>query len=182
MTNSYASTPSDAATLTVLVPPTTFSQHPASPSVCEFESVELCATASNGTPPISYQWQHYVGGTWQNVTGAQSSCYSIPSVDPVDAGQYRCRASNTCGSAYSNTGTLAVKARAKADFLCDDDVDQEDFSHFQLCLTGEAIYVTDPACEDADLDGDNDVDADDFGRFANCFSGVDVLPDLACAD
>ena len=40
----------------------------------------------------------------------------------------------------------------------DYDVDQADFGLLQECLTGQDVPITDPDCEDADLDGDDDLE------------------------
>jgi len=74
-------------------------------------------------------------------------------------------------------------ALAVADFDGDGDVDQEDFGHFQQCLTGPSVPVTDPNCMDANFDadvGDIDVDHDDFTVFQACLSGAGVPADPDC--
>ncbi|MHC4796675.1 MAG: DUF4091 domain-containing protein, partial [Planctomycetota bacterium] len=68
------------------------------------------------------------------------------------------------------------------DFDGDFDVDMEDFGHFQACLTGPAVPVTDPNCPDAKLDGDSDVDQDDYAIFQDCMTGTNVIGDPHCAD
>jgi len=68
------------------------------------------------------------------------------------------------------------------DFDRDGDVDLADFGHFQACLTGPAVEVTDPNCLDADLDGDSHVDQGDCGIFQGCMSGSHVPADPNCAD
>ncbi len=68
----------------------------------------------------------------------------------------------------------------RADFDGDCDVDQEDFGHLQVCLSGPSIPQDDPECQDAKLDADNDVDRDDFVIFEGCLSGADVPADPAC--
>ncbi len=67
------------------------------------------------------------------------------------------------------------------DFDGDSDVDQEDFGHLQVCLSGPGVAQTDPDCQDANLDGDNDVDHDDYGIFQECMSGADTPADPKCA-
>lgn len=69
-----------------------------------------------------------------------------------------------------------------ADFDNDGDVDQADFGHLQLCLSGAGVPTSDPQCENAHLDDDEDVDLDDFGIFQSCMSGADVLADMNCSD
>ena len=88
-----------------------------------------------------------------------------------------------CGSATSNQAVLTVgPAGVPGDLDGDGDVDQEDFGHFQACLTGLAVPVTDPDCQEANLDGDSDVDLDDFIVFQQCLSGANVPADLNCTD
>ena len=69
-----------------------------------------------------------------------------------------------------------------ADFDDDEDVDAEDFGHFQLCLTGVGVPQDVVACQDAKLDTDNDVDNDDFLVFQACMSGPGIAADVDCAN
>ena len=64
---------------------------------------------------------------------------------------------------------------AAGDFDRDNDVDQEDFGHFQACLVGTAMRYA-AGCADADLDGDTDVDTADFSIFQTCISGANAPP------
>ena len=66
------------------------------------------------------------------------------------------------------------------DFDWVDDVDMEDFGHFQSCLSGQGTPQTDPACADARLDDDEDVDQTDLAIFQACFSGPNMPPSPAC--
>jgi hypothetical protein len=91
-------------------------------------------------------------------------------------------ASTGCVSASCATMTVVVEPRVAGDLDGDRDVDQEDFGHFQRCLSGSGVWQTDPACADARLDSDEDVDLDDFTIFQRCMSGSDVLADGDCAD
>jgi hypothetical protein len=70
----------------------------------------------------------------------------------------------------------------RADFDRDGDVDQSDFSHLQICMTGANVFITDLACRNADLDSlpENDVDQSDLARFLSCFAGPDVSATPAC--
>src|SRR5690606_1474222 len=65
-------------------------------------------------------------------------------------------------------------AMAPADLDRDGDVDQDDFGHFQACITGADEPQTLPDCVRARLDDDADVDADDFNLFAACVSGPTI--------
>lgn len=68
----------------------------------------------------------------------------------------------------------------RGDFDGDLDVDQEDFAHLQLCLAGSTVPQSDPACDDANLNGDPFVDAADADLFEACFSGPGVTPPINC--
>jgi len=69
------------------------------------------------------------------------------------------------------------------DFLCDTpgdfdydgDVDQSDFGHFQLCLSGSDNPLT-SGCRSADFDHDSDVDGFDFSGYQPCLSGANEPP------
>jgi lysophospholipase L1-like esterase len=73
---------------------------------------------------------------------------------------------------------LAVRLHLpyRGDFDDDADVDQEDFGHFQICLSGEGVVPDDPSCADANFDGDYDVDQQDLAVFRRCYSGVGAPP------
>ncbi len=88
------------------------------------------------------------------------------------------------GSVMSNQVEIEVRPvpPPPADFDRDGDVDQEDFGHFQACLTGPALPQNDPDCQDAKLDGDSDVDQTDFSIFRGCVSGPNLSADPHCAD
>lgn len=60
------------------------------------------------------------------------------------------------------------------DFDFDTDVDQVDFAHMQLCLSGPQAAQTLPICQDARLDNDSDVDAEDLAIFIGCLSGAAI--------
>ncbi|MHC4445748.1 MAG: SGNH/GDSL hydrolase family protein [Planctomycetota bacterium] len=88
---------------------------------------------------------------------------------------YRVRAYNYLGdSSYSNETT--ANTWAFGDFDGDNDVDQEDFGHFQACMTGIGNPQNDPECLDARLDADGDVDLNDFTIFQNCMNGANHPP------
>jgi uncharacterized lipoprotein YddW (UPF0748 family) len=67
------------------------------------------------------------------------------------------------------------------DFDGDNDVDQVDFGHMQVCLSGTTVPQDASACQDAKNDGDSDVDQEDMGAFIRCLSGPGLPPDLDCA-
>lgn len=66
------------------------------------------------------------------------------------------------------------------DYDDDTDVDQVDFAHLQLCLSGSQVAQTLPDCQDARVDNDSDVDADDMTIFIGCLSGSGVPAEPDC--
>jgi hypothetical protein len=75
---------------------------------------------------------------------------------------------------------VVANARLAGDFDDDSDVDQEDFGHLQICMTGSGREVTDSGCLDAVLDGDGDVDEDDAALFLACLSGPGGQVSASC--
>lgn len=69
---------------------------------------------------------------------------------------------------------------SKADFDRDGDVDQTDFGHVQVCLTGQGSAQEDPGCLDARQDADSDVDQIDVAGVRDCLSGPDVPAEPDC--
>ena len=71
---------------------------------------------ATGKEPLSYRWHHKTegrSGEWQscdveNFPGANSSTFTIPSVQNSNEGSYRCIVSNCTGSATSEYATLTV--------------------------------------------------------------------------
>jgi hypothetical protein len=71
--------------------------------------------------------------------------------------------------------TNTIRVAFPGDFDFDNDVDQKDFGHLQVCFSQFALPA--PAgCEDTDLDRDGDVDRDDFVVFHSCAGGADRPP------
>ncbi len=68
----------------------------------------------------------------------------------------------------------------RADYDHDQDVDQDDFGHLQVCLTGADQTPPLPGCRNADLDRDNDVDQSDVAVFVGCASGPAIPADPIC--
>jgi len=71
---------------------------------------------------------------------------------------------------------------APGDFDLDNDVDQDDFGHLQVCLSGTGVAQTDPACQDAKLAGRSWVDDNDVAVFRRCLSGANNPADPNCAN
>jgi len=69
-------------------------------------------------------------------------------------------------------GLIGVSCRTPfADTDGDSDVDQIDFSVFQLCYTGPGGIASTRECRCMDRDKDTDVDVMDFSAFMNCVTG-----------
>lgn len=66
----------------------------------------LFNVAASGSNPLSYQWKK--NGT--NISGANSSTYTINNVQTTHAGQYTVFISNSFGNVTSNVATLTVTA------------------------------------------------------------------------
>lgn len=77
--------------------------------------------------------------------------------------------------------TYTGPAGIPGDFNHDNDVDQSDFGHLQVCLTGFGQLVTDPDCFDADLDNNQQVDFRDVDVFKKCKSGEGIAATPGCA-
>ena len=105
ITNSAGSVTSDAALLTIIVPPL-ITQPPHSLSVVQGTNIVFSVGVSNlSTLPLSYQWQW--NGT--DVPAATGSSYSKIVVAPTNSGTYSVTVSNVAGST-NISATLAVYA------------------------------------------------------------------------
>jgi hypothetical protein len=77
--------------------------------------------------------------------------------------------------------TYVPPTQYAGDFDQDDDVDMEDFGHFQACITGPSYLVPIPeGCTDADVDGDGRVFDTDLATFVSCLSGAGLEPGPNC--
>jgi hypothetical protein len=72
--------------------------------ICKNDSTSFEVKAV-GIPPINYKWQK----DGVDISGATDSILAIAQVQPEDAGEYRCIASNSHGIDTSNTATLWVE-------------------------------------------------------------------------
>lgn len=86
------------------IPPTIQPLSPISP-VCQGSSVILSITAT-GDPTLLYQWKF----NGVDITGANSSSYTIPSAQVSNTGNYTCVVTNTFGTATSGIIALVVNA------------------------------------------------------------------------
>jgi len=102
VSNSGGSVTSNAVQLTVSSPPVIADQ-PSDITVSVGQMATFSVTA-NGSNPLSYQWKKH--GT--NISGANSSSYSIPNAQLSDAGTYSVFISNSLGNTTSIPAQLTV--------------------------------------------------------------------------
>jgi len=148
-------------------------------------------TVANGGPgTLNYEITDNAG--WLSVdpdsgdsTGEADSIDVIYAVSDRPVGQHSALITVSSLDAANSPQTITVNltvVTVSPDFNGDGDVDQDDFGHFQACLSGSTVAQNEPACLDAHLDEDVDVDRDDFAILQACFSGADVPADPACDD
>ncbi|MHC4799156.1 MAG: immunoglobulin domain-containing protein, partial [Planctomycetota bacterium] len=168
----------DTVKVADMLPPT-IAQHPSAVKLHKGQTAQFQITAS-GDGTLEYQWQRNGSDLTNggNISGADSDTLTVTNVQSADVGNYRCVVSNNGGDDTSDEAGLTLAATG--DFDVDDDIDQEDFGHFQACLSGTGIPQNDPSCIDARLDGDEDVDFDDFDIFAGCVTGPNGSIDPNC--
>jgi len=161
--------------------PPVITQHPIRVKVHKGQTAQFSIVATGGGT-IEYQWQ--LNGSdlsnGGNISGALTDTLQIANVQSADLGNYRCIAGNSGGDTTSNTAALTLGV--SGDFDVDDDVDHEDFGHFQECMSGSGISQNDPACLDSRLDLDDDVDLTDFAIFEGCISGPNTPANSTCDD
>lgn len=122
-----------------------------------------------------------VSGTSSGEADTVALNYNLAGLTP---GTYTAQVTVTDPESFNVQETVTVSLTLsgyRADFDGDQDVDQEDYAHLQLCLTGDLNPQTLPACADARLDGDADVDSNDAALFTYCLSGSGVPAGPCCA-
>jgi hypothetical protein len=107
-TNAAGSATTNAAILTVQMPPVITTQ-PANQTVNAGEIASFTAAAS-GSPTPSVQWQLSInnGSSWSNISTANSSTYSFVTSPSDNGNQYRAVFTNSAGSATSNAAILTL--------------------------------------------------------------------------
>jgi len=78
-------------------------EHPTDTSAAPGEPASFCVVAV-GSPPLQYQWRQ----NGVNIPGATNACYSIPSTQILDGGEYAVLVGNTVGSVISVPATLLL--------------------------------------------------------------------------
>ncbi len=131
-------------------------------------------------PPSSYRIYLGTADPPSLVADQADSTYIAPPLDSTTTYYWRVDSVHSEGLVTGDTWTFTT-ARSFGDFDRDGDVDLNDFSRFQICLTGRDVPQGDPDCRDARLDADGDVDAQDLTLFQRCLSGSHNLADPNCA-
>jgi hypothetical protein len=111
------------------------------------------------------------------------NCPNVPNPDQADGDADG--VGNACDLCPSTFPGASVDADGctpfvTGDFDRDGDVDQSDFGHLQLCLSGAGIAQNDPSCANARFDADPDIDMTDINLFLPCMSGANVLASPGC--
>jgi hypothetical protein len=128
---------------------------------------------SNGGGAVSYDV--YFGTNPEpglaEFRGSQSGLtYSLPVLQPYTTYYWRVDASNVDGTTPGVVWQFRTRAYG-TDFDDDGDVDQEDFGHLQVCLSGSYPQLL-AECRDTRLNDDDErVDAVDLAIFLGCHSG-----------
>lgn len=151
-----------------------------------FQAVNGLGTGPDAAVAYRYAWGQSVTAPadWSCQPLWSQGDLSMTLVGPT--GYYlHLRAVNADGEMNLSTLTLGpyvVVDQPSPDFDGDGDVDLADFGHLQVCLTGQAVAVTDPLCDDAKLDADSDVDQADQAALRGCLSGAGVPFAADCLD
>jgi uncharacterized protein YraI len=145
--------------------------HPASRAVLPAGTATFTVQAT-GTAPLGYRWQKDTVNLSDAgpFSGTLTPTLTVTGVTSAEVGAYRCVVTNSFGNATSNEAALTISS---PDFDDDQDADQVDFAHLQLCL-GTTDLVAVPECADTDLNGDGVIDFLDTLDFQQCASGPNV--------
>lgn len=84
-----------------------FTLQPVGGSFNSGTSIALTAEAT-GVPNPSYKWQKNIATVWTDLVGKTDPSLVLNALASGDAGEYRCVATNTAGSANSATATVSV--------------------------------------------------------------------------
>jgi uncharacterized repeat protein (TIGR02543 family) len=149
VSNEAGTVTSDAATLTVLVPPAITAQ-PLGANLYLGDAITLVVTAT-GSGPLSYQWKK----DGVDVAGANGASLVLNPVLAANAGSYTVVISNAAGSVTSNAAVVAATADLR-------DSDGDGLTNY------DEVFVdhTNPNLADTDGDGLTDGYEAGMGRFS----------------
>jgi len=177
VTNAYGSDTSNAATLTVAGSAPTITLHPSNQTVTDGQTASF-SVAAIGSMPLTYQWQKMpFAGAWADIGGATSAGYvTLATTLADDQAQFRCRVTNSVGSATSNSATLTVQSGALPVITQqpqDQTVNEGDTATFSVVATGpgplsyqwerDGSYIT--GANSSSYTTGSTVAADDGARF-----------------
>lgn len=132
--------------------------------------------------PVNTTYNIYLGTTNPPPLRATQSTtsYSPGRLNPLKTWYWRIDSISNGQIAVGSTWQFTT--RRHADFDADGDVDQSDFGHLQACLTGSWTPITNPECQDADLDANQCVDTNDLYKLLYCTRGAGQPADPDCLD
>ncbi|MFC2090730.1 immunoglobulin domain-containing protein, partial [Bacteroidota bacterium] len=105
-----------------------------SKSVCEGENTSFTVAASGSN--VSYQWMF--NGT--DISGANSSTYTIAGVDQTDAGNYSIEITGSCGSVISDLASLTVLSEvAISSHPTSQTISENDSLSFEVLAIGSGL-------------------------------------------
>ena len=125
-----ASTPSDPAELVVYAKPK-FTTQPVGVTLDAGQPLTL-STAATGNPAPTFQWFR----DNVEIPDATSSTYSVDSVDALDTGRYKVRATSAAGTTFSRVVSVVVRS---APLIVDSPVDTDAFVGVPLRLSVTAF-------------------------------------------
>ncbi|MFC2114566.1 immunoglobulin domain-containing protein, partial [Bacteroidota bacterium] len=102
VTNTCGNDQCNTIALTVRTAPS-FTSQSGNQTVCSGSGASFSVTGS-GTPTPTYQWYYNTA----SISGATNNALNLSSVSTSNAGDYYCIATNTCGTATSNSRSLTV--------------------------------------------------------------------------
>lgn len=120
-----------------------------------------------------------------NSTGETDEISMEYNLAGLSAGTHTAQITVESTEAFNSPQVLTVQLVIETvlpDFDGDGDVDMDDFSHMQRCLTPTTSPpAVPPECEDAEMTGDERIDLNDIRILQDCLSGTGILADRDCA-